>query len=81
MNTHEECWTCRFFRLDDEESFDDARREHEDGRCINGHCHRHSPVAVAPDDDVRVVNYAYWPAVLSDDWCGEYEVGERGARP
>ena len=73
MNATPECWTCRFFRHDDEVEYDDARKAHESGSAINGHYHRHNPVAIKPAEDDRVVNYGYWPVVLSDDWCGEHQ--------
>ena len=81
MNPTDECWTCRFFRHDSDVSFDEARRSHESGQSINGHCHRHCPTAAVPDENDRVVNYGYWPAVLSDDWCGEHQPKECEARP
>lgn len=81
MTATAECWCCRFFRHDNEVGFDEARRSHELGQAINGHCHRHCPVAAVPDENERVVNYAYWPAVLSDDWCGEYEAKTTEAHP
>ncbi len=73
MPTTDECWTCRFFRDESGYSPEEARRFHENGQSVNGTCRRNAPVAVMPDEDDRVVNYGHWPAVLSDDWCGEHE--------
>lgn len=73
MKKIEECMSCRFFRLSNGESFEEARKSHEEGITTNGSCHRHCPVAGVPDENDRIINYAYWPAVISSDWCGEYQ--------
>lgn len=73
MSTYCECLNCRYFQdgRGDQPAAESLHREN--GQCFNGTCHCHCPVPVDPGQNDSVVNYAYWPAVLSDDWCGEFQ--------
>lgn len=55
------CSTCRFWEPP------------SGGRVISGECHRHAPAArVCRGDTIDDGYYAYWPLVMSDDWCGDW---------
>lgn len=69
MTNAPECGRCRFFHLDE------APTPGSPGE-VDGQCRRHCPVAGRPSDDDRHINYAYWPIVLSSDWCGEFKARE-----
>lgn len=59
------CWNCRHY----EPEYED---QDQSGGCAQGTCHRHAPTAQEPDENERVVNYGYWPVVLSGDFCGDF---------
>ena len=65
------CFDCVFFAPEGRMCNDLKEEDWDEG--IGGTCRRHCPVAIEPDEDDRVVNYAYWPIVLAGDWCGEFE--------
>ena len=66
-----QCYRCRHYQPD-EESYPNWQEDQRNG-CGQGTCRRHCPAAQIPDEDERIVNYGYWPIVLSGDWCGEFE--------
>jgi len=73
------CFHCRYFVP---EGMD--HNELPDGdvdETIAGECRRHTPVPGAQEDDPRRVNYAYWPAVIATQWCGEFERCNRHKTP
>jgi len=59
------CWKCRYYEPEY------GNQDQGDG-CCQGTCHRHAPLAQEPDENERVVNYGYWPVVLSGDFCGDF---------
>jgi len=65
MTDRKKCENCRFF---------DAHNAAEEDE--EGYCRRHSPRPVVTkrdgmtDDPNDVV--AWWPVVLSSDWCGDF---------
>ena len=63
------CFDCVFFAPEGKRINDLTEDQWDEG--ITGECRRHCPVALEPDEDGRIVNYAYWPIVLASDWCGE----------
>ena len=40
---------------------------------IPGDCRRKCPFPGFPNSDDGQVGYAYWPIVMSGDWCGEHQ--------
>jgi hypothetical protein len=65
------CRDCRFY-APDEEPYPNREMDHRNGYG-QGTCRRHAPVAQPPDEDDHVVNYGYWPVVMSGDFCGEFQ--------
>lgn len=67
----ERCETCRFLGPPTEPT-------------VPGHCRRHAPHPVVlrredvPDLDPDTL-WPWWPAVLEDDWCGEWQPAEAAA--
>jgi hypothetical protein len=58
----ETCATCRFFV---------AELSTMEG---DGSCRRHAPIAPSVLSEVGYMQSARrWPAVFSNDWCGDYE--------
>jgi hypothetical protein len=62
----ERCETCRYYRLSPEEYGADGM----------GICCAHPPQPIKFDDEgIGEVTWQ-WPAVLVEDWCGEYRAKE-----
>ena len=61
------CGNCRFYS---------ASHERKDGgewrEVPHGQCYRYPPHALTTDRR----EFAFWPKVLSDNWCGEHEPRE-----
>lgn len=60
------CKTCTFRRQGQEKDGDET-----------GECRRHAPTArtfpVREQRSSLQENYAQWPVVFDDDWCGEWQ--------
>ena len=69
------CFYCIFF-VPEGMTHNDLDPDQWD-ECIAGDCRCRCPVAGEQTDDDHVVNYAYWPIVLSGDWCGEFRPREK----
>lgn len=61
------CWDCRFF----ETVTPMDRGQPPEHECQEGQCRRHPPVTDHGQRDSEV-NYAVFPIVFADDWCGEF---------
>ena len=73
------CFHCRYFVPEDMDHNELPNGEVDE--TIGGECRRQTPVAGAPEDDLRRVNYAYWPAVIATQWCGEFKRRHRPETP
>jgi len=65
-----QCRDCCYYAPDDK-AYPNWEEDQRTG-CGQGTCRRHAPVAQKPDNDERIVNYGYWPVVLSGDFCGGF---------
>lgn len=61
------CWNCRFFAT----SIAMDRFQPPEQESQEGECRRHPPVTDHGQRDTDV-NYAVFPIVFADDWCGEF---------
>jgi hypothetical protein len=65
------CFECIYFVPEGERH--NKLEDQQWDESLAGDCRHHCPVACEPAEDLRRINYAYWPIVMASDWCGEHE--------